>query len=291
MLAVNGHIKTVSVPQAADNQRAVTPERAEAAGATTATELALSAANDDAAHSKSASEPSEGPSWLQDWARIWTTAASSVIDASAASLEAASAASAAAGRPEPAKPEVSLWSQPPRNTQPRSWYRPPQPNLLDPTAWGFPAPLAVYGVPVTPQMAMMGFNQMQPWSAMAQAMQPAAMTGWPGFAPGFGNAFGNAFGSSFGSGFGMPFHQPSPYANPFARQPENPMTAWMSGFAPQPVSPWDSLTKAMTGALTPAPYSSYRSDSGHAVAQIVGPAAQASSSAHEAVVAFWKLFA
>jgi hypothetical protein len=245
--------------QAANDQLAK-PVLAGAAGAEPSLELAR---EPDAA--------SSSDSWLQDWTRLWTDAANTMIGASVASLDAVStmSAAAAATAPKPAAPEVSLWSQPASSTRPRSWYRPPTPNLLDPTAWGFPAPLAVYGVPVTPQMAM-GFNPMQsPMAAMMQAMQPSPMAGWP----------------SFGTGFG----QPSPFANPFARQPENPMAAWMASFAPQPVNPWVSLTKAMTGALSPVPYSSYRSDSGHAVAQIAEPAAKASS-AHEAAIAIMNLF-
>jgi hypothetical protein len=278
MLAVNTKNDAVAAPKPANDQLA----RPSAASVMT-----LDAANDDAAVQTMSEEPADeaasASSWLLDWTRAWTTVAASMIDASAASLEAIGTISASPTSKSEAKPEVSLWSQPARTERPRSWYRPPQPNLLDPTAWGFPAPLAVYGVTVTPQMAMgfnPGFNPMQasflpspflpaasPMAAMMQMMQPSAMTG-----------------------FGLPFQQPSPYANPFARQPENPMTAWMSGFAPQPTNPWASLTKAMTGALAPTPYSSYRSDSGHAVAQIAEPAAKAPS-AQEAVVAFWNLFA
>jgi hypothetical protein len=291
MLAISTHIDAVSVPQAANDQLAIRPMVTEA--------LALDAANDDSAEAGGADgasdhetrEPAQAASWLMDWSRAWTAAASSMIDASAASMKTiTTAASETAARTEPARSEISLWSQPSRTAPPRSWYRPPQANLLDPSTWGFPAPFAVYGVPVTLPAAM-GFNPMQnslpgwlpmasPMTAMAQAMQPSTMAGWPGF--------GSAFGSSFGSGFGLPFYQP--YANPFARPPENPMTAWMSGFAPQPVNPWTSLSKAMTGALTPVPYSNYRSDSGHAVAQIAKPAAKASS-AQEAAIAIMNLFA
>ena len=180
--------------QAANDQLAIKPALA------TSTEMAPApeTATDASAHS-----------WMQDWTQIWTNAATTMLNASAASLEAMGTPAAAAPAPKPAA-EISLWSQPERNSQPRSWYRPPTPNLLDPTAWGFPAPISVYGVPVTPQMAM-GLSPMSsPLTAMMHAMQP-----------------------SLGFGFGMPFSQPPAYANPFVRQPENPMTAWMSAFAPQ----------------------------------------------------------
>jgi hypothetical protein len=242
------------------------------------TAITLDAANDDAIHhpvnASSIDEVSSTTPWLADWTRAWTAAAASMIDASAASIQAIGSAASARPLSEPTKSEVSLWSQAATPSRPRSWYRPPQPNLLDPTTWGFPAPLSVYGVPVTPQMAM-GFNP-----SMTHAWSP--MAGWPGF------------GSTFGAGFGLPFAQPSVFANPFVRQPENPFTTWMSSLAPQPVSPWASLTKAMTTAMSstnsPTPYASYRSDSGHAMAQIVQPVAKASS-AQEAMVAIMDMFA
>jgi hypothetical protein len=216
-------------------------------------------------------------SWVQDWTQIWTNAATTMLNASAASLEAIGThATPTAPAQAPAASEISLWSQPARSTRPRSWYRPPTPNLLDPTVWGFPAPLSVYGVPVTPQMAM-GFNPMNPLNPLNPMQSPLT-------------ALIQVMQPSSGFAFGMPFGQPSPYANPFVRPPENPMTAWMSVFAPQPANPWSSMTKALTGALTPTPYSSYRSDSGHAVAQIAKPEARASS-AEEAMTAMWNLFA
>jgi hypothetical protein len=289
MLAVSSTFETATVSKAA-NDRAVMPTPVTAA----APEIALDAANDDAAPQAldftPATSPTDDTTWMLDWTRAWTAAVSTMLDASVASLEAIkTAAPVLATKSDPAKSEISLWAQPSRTGQPRSWYRPPQPNLLDPTAWGFPAPFAVYGVPVSP-MAI-GFNPMQPammqsplmpaWSpmtALMQAMQPT-------------------FGSTIASGFGLPFAQPTPFANPFVRQAENPLTAWMASFAPQPVNPWASLTQVMTGAMTgamtatmsPVPYSNYRSDSGHAVAQIIEPAAK-TSSAQDAVVAFYNLF-
>jgi hypothetical protein len=255
--------------------------------ATAAAEIALDAANDDGTVTADGHAPTDVPAddnaWMLDWTRAWTAAATTMFDASVASLEAIhSATSGTTTKPEPAKSEISLWAQPSRTAQPRSWYRPPQPNLLDPTTWGFPAPLAVYGVPVTSMS--MGFNPMQatmlpsplmpvwsPLTAMMQAMQPGSR-------------------HNIASGFGLSFTTTPQFANPFVRQPENPVTAWMAGFAPQPVNPWASLTNAMTGAMSPAPYSSYRSDSGHAVAQIAEPATKVSS-AHEAAMAIMKLFA
>jgi hypothetical protein len=269
MLQIHNKRDAVNLAQPANDQLVNSATRANAST------IALDAANDDAAihviSETSVEQPSPTSSWLQDWTSAWTAAASSMIDASAASFQAiGTISSATVAKPE-TKPEVSLWSLPARTERPRSWYRPPQANLLDPTAWGFPAPFAVYGVPVTPQMAM-AFNPItsQGWSPFTAMMPPSAMPGW--------------------RSFGLPLAQPSPYANPFARTPENPMTAWMSSFAPQPVSPWAGLTKAMTGALAPATYSSYRSDSGHAVAQIAEPATK-SSPAQEAVVAIMNLFA
>jgi hypothetical protein len=255
MLPVSNKIGATTVLKVANDRVAIPPIVAAAAPA-----MALDAANDDgtglAVGHTSVDASTDDASWIMDWTRAWTAAAS------------------------------TLWTQPPRPVPPRSWYRPPQPNLLDPTAWGFPAPLSVYGVPVSP-MAM-GFNPMQPamlqspfmpaWSpltAMMQAMQP-----------GFGS-------TTMASGFGLPFSQPAQFANPFMRPPEHPLTAWMAGFAPQPVNPWASLTKtmagAMTGAMSPTPYSNYRSDSGHAVAQIIEPAAKPSS-VEDAAMAFWNLF-
>jgi hypothetical protein len=290
MLAVSNKIGATTVLKVANDRVAIPAIVAAAAPA-----MALDAANDDgtglAVGHTSVDASTDDASWIMDWTRAWTAAASTMFDAlaqtSGASLDAIqSAAAGTATASGPATSEMSLWTQPPRPAQPRSWYRPPQPNLLDPTAWGFPAPLSVYGVPVSPMG--MGFNPMQPamlqspfmpaWSpltAIMQAMQP-----------GFGS-------TTMASGFGLPFSQPAQFANPFMRPPEHPLTAWMAGFAPQPVNPWASLTKtmagAMTGAMSPTPYSNYRSDSGHAVAQIIEPAAKPSS-VEDAAMAFWNLF-
>ena len=243
-------------------------------------------------------------SWLQDWTQCWSSVGASMLDAAlTASATAMTATHATPNRTEPAASEVSLWAQPPRTVAPRSWYRPPTPNLLDPTTWGFPAPLAIYGVPMTLPSALpgvMGFNSMPSpmltpmfaplYSMMAQAMWPSAMGGWSG--NGFGQGMFGAFGQGYGSGMGLPFSQPNIFQNPFVRQPENPITAWMSSFAPQPVNPWAKLNSAMTDAFTPARYSTYRSDSGHAVAQIaIAEAKLVSSSAEEATKAIWNLFA
>jgi hypothetical protein len=220
----------------------------------------------DTASSAEVSADTTNSSWLEEWTQIWTNAATSMLNTSAASLAAMSTPSTQPlAAPKPAA-EISLWSQAAQSPRPRSWYRAPTPNLLDPTAWGFPAPISVYGVPVTPQMAMAFSPLPSPLSALMQVMQPSPSMG-----------------------FGMPFSQPSAFANPFVRQPENPMTAWMSAFAPQPANPWQNVTKAMTSALAPTPYSNYRSDSGHAVAQIAEPEIKASS-AQEAITAMWNLF-
>jgi hypothetical protein len=253
MLAVKNRINATFEPKAANDQLAV---------------IAPVIALDDVP--ASAQAPAEtatsDASWLQDWTQAWSSIATSLIDASAASMSAMGSMATAPvpARAEAPESEVSLWAQPASTPRSRSWYRAPTPNLLDPTAWGFPAPLSVYGVPVSP--AMMGFGS---------------------------SSFG--FGQNYGSGFGLPFGQPSAFtnpftANPFARPPENPMTAWMSSFAPQPANPWSTLNSAISKALAPSPYSAYRSDSGHAVAQILRPEPKASSG-QDAVAAFWNLFA
>jgi hypothetical protein len=242
-------------------------------------------------------------SWLLDWTRLWAGAAASIFDASASLAGSAQGAAVVPTTPV-ASSELALWSQSSWSSssraqrpapRPKSWYRKPQPNLFDPAAWGFPAPFAVsgsvFGIPVTPQIPL-GYNPMQAWSpvmnnpitTMMLAMQPTpaigSFVGWPslGAAP-----FG---GSNYGSGFGMPF---SP-ANPFARLPENPVTAWFSTFS-QPQTPWDKMANAVTTALTPNPYASYRSDSGYAVAQIATPAKTATTTASDATAAFWNMFA
>jgi hypothetical protein len=251
MLAIKNRIDATFEPKAANDQLAVVPM--------------VAVDEVPAGEQEPAKTTGADASWLQDWTQAWSSIAASMIDASAASMTAmgSMATASAPARAETKPSEVSLWSQPASTTRPRSWYRAPTPNLLDPTAWGFPAPLSVYGVPVSP--AMMGFGS---------------------------SSFG--FGQNYGSGFGLPFGQPSafanPFTNPFARPPENPMTAWMSSFAPQPANPWTSLNSAISKALAPSPYSAYRSDSGHAVAQITRLEPKASAN-QEAVTAFWNLFA
>jgi hypothetical protein len=231
-------------------------------------------------------------SWMFDWTRAWATAATSMLDASATALasNAKAAASEPTQKPAPkATQELSLWSMPPSNApRARSWYRQPQPNLFDPTVWGFPAPLAIYGVPVPSPFgsmgAPMGFGPPQgPWSAITQAMQPSPMMGWASMLQSFG-------APNYGPSFGQPFNA---YQNPFARQPENPVTAWIASFTSPAANPWAKLTPAPYSA----PYSAYRSDSGYAVAQVSAPTTQAVSadrsrqSAQEAAAAIWNLFA
>jgi hypothetical protein len=271
MLAVKNRIDATYEPRAANDQSAVVAvahvTSAKGANAASVTAAEQAAAADTA-------------SWVQDWASVWSSMATSMFDASSASISALGtiAAAPAATRPEAAASEVSLWGQPAPAARPRSWYRAPTPNLLDPATWGMPAPFAVYGVPVTP--AMMGFGPL-PASGMAN---------WFGLGSGFGQG---GFGSGFGAPFHQPFHQSSPFANPFARPPENPMTAWFSSFAPQPqpVNPWASLNTAMGKALAPS-YATYRSDSGHAVAQITRVETKTgASSVQDAANAFWNLFA
>ena len=317
MLAVHNEIDAVTLQKSPTVRAAVA--------------RALDAANDDAANDDAndnvvdevdrAAMPvgesdhrSDGPllngNWLSEWCQIWAAAASTMVDASAASAG-STPANNVMPRPEPRTSELSLWLQPASSERPRSWYRPPQPNLLDPTTWGFPAPFSIYGVPVTPPM---GFNpMMQPsWSPFSGAlsgavgpfsnwMQPAASMAWIGFG-------WPSFGSAFNAGFGSSAYLPSPYANPFSREPANPLIAWLESFAPKPVNPWmntwvspssntwNSVTKSVTDTHLATPYAAYRSDSGHAVAQIAEftpsntPSATASS-AQQATDAIWALFA
>jgi hypothetical protein len=208
--------------------------------------------------------------WMADWSRVWTHAARTLIDAttamtdqSLATLSAATKAAASMSTPPKAPaPELNLWARPSR---PRSWYRPPATNFFDPTVWGFPAPLAVFGVPVSASMFPMLPNMMPSYMGNAMAWN----SGWP---------------TPFGTGFTSPS-----LMDAFCPQPANPMTAWMDSFKPKPpASPWAKMTDAMTNAMTSQPYSSYRSDSGHAVAQIVRREPKAEAKPDP--MAIWNLF-
>lgn len=297
MLATKNWTTIAFEPQAANDQLAILPVKAPViVGEDTC--LAAGTEHSNEAARDAAGEPQLESSWLQDWAAIWSSVGSSMLDVT---LNASVATTVPPAPIAPAAPEVWLWTQTTRTAPAKSWYRPPTPNLFDPTAWGFPAPFAVYGVPMPlPSMlpGSMGFNpapnplmtqMFAPlYSMMLQAALPSAIGGWSG------NAYGqSAFGQGYGSsGFGLPGSQPNIFANPFARQPENPMMTWLSSFAPQPVNPWAKLNSVVTSAFAPAPYSAYRSDSGHAVAQItIAEAKPGSSSAQEAAKAIWNLFA
>ena len=299
MLAVKTPLNKISLeadykPRAANDQQpveaAVTVETAGMAASLVAAETTTAAQKD--------------APWLQDWSRAWSSMANSMtnsmMDASSASIGAIGSMAMATAKTLPAvtepKPasEISLWANPASVSRPRSWYRPPTPNLLDPTAWGLPAPFAVYGVPVSAAAmgfpAAMGFGGPSAFGPTFGTFgAPLGMASWFGL----GQNFGQNYGSNFGQNFGMPSYQPSPFANPFIRA-ENPMTAWLSNFAaPQrPTNPWADLTNAMTNTLSPSPFSSYRSDSGYAVAQIsMAEPKPAASTATDAAMAFWNLFA
>jgi hypothetical protein len=259
----------------------------------------------------------EAGAWLLDWSRVWTSAASSMLDATVAisgqlttqsadrALDMLAAAKPAA-RAAPA--EVSLWSTPPRSARPRSWYRPPTPNLLDPQTWGFPAPFAIYGVPVSAPMfaptawggarAAMANPLLAPFaSMMMQAMQTSVANQWAAnMTPaaiwgGTGNSFGQGFGRRFNHGFNAPFFGATTFANPFAKAPEHPFSAWFSLTPTPPPTAWEQLNKAVTDAFASNTFASYRSDSGYAVAQIaISDAKLKTTSADDASAALWNLF-
>lgn len=138
---------------------------------------------------------------------------------------------------------TAFWS-PSKSPEPgRSWYRPPAtPNPFDWSTWAMPSvtaqsPWQAWGTMFSP-MAMTGANSAMPWSAIAAfastmaAMQPA-QTYW----------------ASFGS----------------AARPVGKM----------PVFPWQPMgwplehIGAMAAAMTaPVDFANYRSNGGHATAQI-----------------------
>jgi hypothetical protein len=295
MLATRNWIDAAFEPKAANDQSALVPVMA-----ATAAESCESVVADGIA------DQTSEPSWLQDWTAMWSSVGTSMFNA-ALPASAADDGAVEAARVEPA----ALWMQPARTTRPRSWYRQPTPDLLDPATWGFPAPFAVYGVPVpSPLQGAMGFRPMpdpmmtQMWAPlyamMAQPLFSGALSGGlsgfgqAGFGqPGLGQTGFGAFGGGYGGqAFSMPFARNTMFANPFASQPQNPMTAWLSGFAPRPADPWAKLNSAVTSAFAPAKYATYRSDSGHAVAQIsISDAKAPGSSADEAATAIWNLFA
>ncbi len=144
----------------------------------------------------------------------------------------------------------SMFGRTERDEPGRSWYRSPTPNLFDWTAWGVPASAAqpwtpwamAIGQPIgAPMFGVVPFAQ-QPWSALASfASTMAAM-----------QSYQNAW---------MP---------PSSARPAMPMPADVVSTAWQAMM-WPLTQFAAIAAPTPAhnPYSSYRSDGGHAVAQIV----------------------
>lgn len=132
----------------------------------------------------------------------------------------------------------------------RSWYRPPAANPFDLNAWGTGAtstmaPWSAWGTTFNP--AAMMLPNAQSWSALASfatamaAMQPV-QSYWASFMPGF--------------------QPPAPQA----------MT-WQSVM--WPMAQFGAIAAAMA---SPAKYSNYRSEGGHATAQItfVDPTSRAS---------------
>jgi hypothetical protein len=236
--------------------------------------------------------PMAEQSWIADWAQIWSNAATSMLQASTTlaqqSIDESLRSLAEAGKQAAKRPvatsaaaEVSLWSTPAKSASPRSWYRKPTPNLFDPTAWGFPAPFAAFGVPTSTASILPSMPMMMGWPGLGTSFQHGFGSNFGGSNFGLGYALGT-MGGAMGSAMGVPAHPLQAFSNPFARPIENPMTAWLSGVS----NTATNLTNVVTNAMAPNPYASYRSDSGYAVAQI----AVAPAKTEDPAAAFWKLF-
>jgi hypothetical protein len=151
---------------------------------------------------------------------------------------------------------AALWSpspEPPTTPAPRSWYRAPTPNPFDLSAWGVPMPrqpFADYGAA----------SWFSPWGA-------------------FGSPFGMA---GAGSAFQIPWSTIASVASVMAVVQPSAAAGWSPGLpscyepAPSPTAGWEALLwplaqlNALAAVATVSTaFSSYRSDSGHAVAHIV----------------------
>ncbi len=126
----------------------------------------------------------------------------------------------------------------------RSWYRSPTPNPFDWTSWGVPAAAQPWGWPMpisqpigAPVFGVLPFGQ-QPWSALASYASTMAAL----------QSCHNAW---------APLNTPSSNSDVISN-------AWQAMM--WPLTQFNAIAAATTA---PNPYSSYRSDSGHAVAQIV----------------------
>ena len=143
----------------------------------------------------------------------------------------------------------SLWAHSePKETQ-RSWYREPAANPFDWSAWGLP-----FAGAAQPWSAW-GFSQpsmFQSFTAVPFAYQP-----WPALA---------SFASSMAA-----LQQVPSYVRAFDATPQQPDYAgltWQAMMWPLTQASAQLATFAAAVAV-PNEYSSYRSDGGHAVAQIV----------------------